>query len=99
MNYLKQRSEVPEVGERVGKRQRVLRWVRLIGGWTLLVLGVLGLFLPVLQGVLMIAAGVALLYRESPFLARHIDRGKPRYRLYRWKYSAWKANRKKKKKS
>ena len=88
---------MPEVGEG-RKRQRVLRWVRLIGGWTLIVLGILGLFLPILQGVLMIAAGMALLYRESPFLARQIDRGKPHYRLYRWKYTIWREKRKKKKK-
>ena len=87
---------MPEVGEG-SKRHRVLRWVRLIGGWTLVVLGILGLFLPILQGVLMIAAGMALLYRESPFMARQIDRGKPRYRLYRWKYNNWKAKRKEKK--
>jgi hypothetical protein len=34
---------------------------RIAGGYTLLVVGVIGLFLPVLQGVLLIIAGAAML--------------------------------------
>ncbi|MBI1985304.1 MAG: DUF454 family protein [Rhodospirillales bacterium] len=37
----------------------------LTGGWVFLVLGFLGLFLPVLQGVLFLLVGVYLLSRES----------------------------------
>ena len=59
----------------------------LTGGWVFLVLGVAGLFLPVLQGVLFLLVGVYLLSRESsrarwlrqrfrrryPALGRHMD--------------------------
>lgn len=59
----------------------------LTGGWVFLVLGFLGLFLPVLQGVLFLLVGVYLLSRESswarwlrqkfrrryPTLGRHMD--------------------------
>lgn len=40
---------------------RVKKIVRVICGWSLLVLGFIGLFLPLLQGVLMMLAGAALL--------------------------------------
>jgi uncharacterized protein len=37
-----------------------------IAGWTFMVLGVLGLFLPILQGVLFLAVGTVLLSLVSP---------------------------------
>ncbi len=85
-----------ETNPKPEKRRRIVRMVRLIGGWTLIGLGILGLFLPFLQGILMIAAGVALLYKESPFVARQVDRIKPHYRLMKMKYSAWKSKRRRK---
>ncbi len=36
-------------------------WLRLIVGFGLVIVGVIGLFLPVLQGILMILAGLAIL--------------------------------------
>ncbi|HEX9702421.1 MAG TPA: PGPGW domain-containing protein [Rhodospirillales bacterium] len=42
-----------------GKRLAIL-----IAGWTFVVLGVLGLFLPILQGVLFLLIGLYLLSRE-----------------------------------
>jgi uncharacterized protein len=78
------------------KRRRVIRLIRLIGGWTLIGLGILGLFLPFLQGILMLAAGVALLYKESPFMARQIDRFRPHYRLLKMRWTNWRARRKNK---
>jgi len=51
----------------------------LLLGWTLIVLGVLGLFLPVLQGVLFLALGLYVLSRESKW-ARHLfERLRARY--------------------
>jgi len=47
--------------------RRARRIAVLVGGWVFLVLGVLGLFLPVLQGVLFLLVGVYLLSRESPW--------------------------------
>ncbi|MBU0614487.1 MAG: hypothetical protein KJ601_00160 [Nanoarchaeota archaeon] len=34
-------------------------------GWALIGLGILGLFLPILQGILMILAGIAILERNK----------------------------------
>jgi uncharacterized membrane protein YbaN (DUF454 family) len=41
------------------------RLLKLVFGWFFLVLGVLGLFLPILQGVLFIAIGLAVLAPEQ----------------------------------
>ncbi|MFN0044497.1 MAG: PGPGW domain-containing protein [Alphaproteobacteria bacterium] len=43
---------------------RKRNWAVYILGWTFLVLGALGLFLPFLQGVLFLAIGLVLLSRE-----------------------------------
>ena len=43
-------------------------------GWGLLVLGVAGLVLPVLQGWLFIALGALLLAPDMPFFSRLLDR-------------------------
>ncbi len=69
------------------------RMVRLVGGWLLVVVGFIGLFLPILQGILMIAAGVALLSGESRIIRRLVDRARPYYRLWRWRYRAWRSSR------
>jgi uncharacterized membrane protein YbaN (DUF454 family) len=47
-----------------GKRL-VWRILRLTAGWSLIVVGVIGLFLPILQGILFIASGLAVLSTES----------------------------------
>ncbi len=44
--------------------------LRLVFGWIFIVLGVAGLFLPVLQGLLFIAIGIALLAHHIPLFAR-----------------------------
>ena len=50
------------------------RVIRIGFGFLLLGAGVVGLFLPVLQGVLMILAGLALLGRDLPWARRLTDR-------------------------
>ncbi len=50
--------------------ETVKRIVRLVLGWTCLVLGVVGLFVPILQGVLLILIGMALLSRDSRWARR-----------------------------
>ncbi len=40
---------------------RIKHAARIAAGYTLLVIGVLGLFLPIIQGVLLIIAGAAIL--------------------------------------
>lgn len=46
-------------------KQTTIRVARIVGGTLLIMVGVAGLFLPFLQGVLFIVAGLALLSRES----------------------------------
>ncbi len=48
-------------------------------GYAFLLLGVAGLFLPVLQGVLFILVGLLLLSRHSPWARRLLERFKARY--------------------
>ena len=56
-----------EAGAAVRGRWRPLRALRIAAGFLLLLFGVIGLFLPVLQGVLMILAGLAVLGRDVPW--------------------------------
>jgi uncharacterized membrane protein YbaN (DUF454 family) len=46
-------------------KQKVWRVVRIVTGGVLVVLGVIGLFLPILQGTLLLVMGLGLLSRES----------------------------------
>jgi uncharacterized membrane protein YbaN (DUF454 family) len=57
----------------------IWRGVKITVGLILLPLGVVGLFLPVLQGVLFLLVAVALLSSEVPFVARLRDRIRNRY--------------------
>ncbi|MBL8659411.1 MAG: hypothetical protein JNM75_06605 [Rhodospirillales bacterium] len=55
------------------------RLIRLVLGWIFIVLGVLGLFLPILQGVLFLAIGVVLIAPESPWVQDKMERLRRRY--------------------
>lgn len=55
------------------------RLMKLILGWAFMVLGVLGLFLPVLQGVLFLAIGLAILAQELPWAHRLMTRLRHRF--------------------
>ena len=46
----------------INRHTRVV--ARLVAGWAFMLLGVLGLFLPVLQGILFIVIGIALLSKH-----------------------------------
>jgi hypothetical protein len=48
-------------------------------GWALIGLGIVGLFLPVLQGMLFLLAGLAVLSRESATARRLFRRMRRRY--------------------
>lgn len=61
------------------KRSRWRRYIILTSGWIFVVLGVLGLFLPILQGILFLAVGAYLLSLESPMARRVINRARERY--------------------
>ncbi len=51
-------------------KQTTIRVLRMTVGVALVLLGIVGLFLPFLQGVLFIVAGLALLGRESERVRR-----------------------------
>ncbi len=52
---------------------RARRLARIIAGFGLLIAGVFGLFLPFLQGIAMIIAGLLLLAPEFPWARRLVD--------------------------
>ena len=60
----------------LGKEGKRIVWrvLRLTAGWSLIVIGVVGLFLPVLQGILFIASGLAVLSTESRWARALLDR-------------------------
>ncbi|MBI3990259.1 MAG: hypothetical protein HY347_11660 [candidate division NC10 bacterium] len=60
--------------EKQQKRGQWKKWVRLIGGWGLILGGLVGLFLPFLQGIALIVAGLALLSRDAPWARRCMER-------------------------
>jgi len=52
-------------------------------GWIFIILGILGLFLPILQGILFLCIGAALLSSESPrmrLLVMKLGRRYPKFR-------------------
>ena len=53
--------------------RRVKRYAILILGWVFIFLGILGLFLPILQGILFLTIGLILLSRESVWAAAKLD--------------------------
>lgn len=55
------------------------RLLKLILGWSFIALGVLGLFLPILQGVLFLAIGLGILAQELPWAHRLLTRLRHRY--------------------
>ena len=62
----------------------------LILGWVLIAFGIVGLFLPVLQGVLFLLLGLYVLSRESKTARRLVERLRERHpdvdkTLHRWK--------------
>lgn len=54
-------------GEPAPRRFGPWRILRIASGFLLLALGIIGLFLPILQGVLMILAGLAVLGKDLPW--------------------------------
>jgi len=70
-------------------RKHIRRITVLVIGWTLIGFGVVGLFLPILQGVLFILLGLYVLSRESETARGWLHRVRGRYpamdaRLIEW---------------
>ena len=64
-------------------RRRVRHYIILTLGWIFIFLGILGLFLPILQGILFLCIGFLLLSSESPLvrlLIMKLGRRYPRFR-------------------
>jgi hypothetical protein len=66
MALRRQRRPRPKRRSAQGGKGRFRYLALTIAGWTFMVLGVLGLFLPILQGVLFLAVGMVLLSLVSP---------------------------------
>lgn len=60
-------------------KQRLKRYTVLGLGWLFVFLGILGIFLPILQGILFLTIGLILLSRESEWAAARLDWLKTRY--------------------
>lgn len=60
-------------------KPRTKRLLKIILGWFFVVLGVLGLFLPILQGVLFLAVGLVILAQEQPWAHRLMATLRHRY--------------------
>jgi uncharacterized membrane protein YbaN (DUF454 family) len=62
----------------------------LIIGWFFVVLGILGLFLPILQGILFILIGLAILSSRSKLIRRFLKYLEERYPHYHEQVEIWK---------
>ena len=62
----------------------------LIIGWLFIGLGILGLFLPLLQGVIFIMIGLAILSSRSELVRRFLKHLEERYPHHYEKILAWK---------
>ncbi|SPE31938.1 hypothetical protein SBA2_640029 [Acidobacteriia bacterium SbA2] len=58
---------------------RVRRWATLASGWFFVALGIAGLFLPILQGVLLIFIGLLILSSEYVWAHRVLKRVEQRF--------------------
>ena len=56
-------------------------------GWVFIVLGIAGLFLPILQGILFLLIGLSLLSNQSPWAARLLHKLRERFPGIAGKYS------------
>lgn len=63
---------------RLNPSARFWKITRLVVGWGLIVLGIVGLFLPFLQGIFLIVAGLALLSKDRPWAKRWLEQIKAR---------------------
>lgn len=55
------------------------RLLKLTAGWFFIILGILGLFLPFLQGILFLVIGLFILSQELPWAARLLEKLKQRF--------------------
>lgn len=58
---------------------RMKKLLSMIVGWSFIVLGILGLFLPFLQGILFLLVGLIILSKHYAFAQRWLDKLKHRF--------------------
>jgi len=63
----------------MGPKSRLKRVAIHITGWGFILLGILGIFLPILQGILFILIGLFILSSVSPWAARLLERIRNRF--------------------
>jgi uncharacterized membrane protein YbaN (DUF454 family) len=61
-----------------------------ITGWIFIGLGILGLFLPILQGILFIMIGLAILSSRSKLVQRFLKHTEERYPHHHKRMELWK---------
>ena len=76
-------------GRVTGRKRPLKRLAFFIGGYAFLVLGVLGLFLPILQGILFLVIGFLLLAQVSPRVRFLRLRLRARYPQWAARYDQW----------
>jgi uncharacterized membrane protein YbaN (DUF454 family) len=62
----------------------------LVIGWLFIFLGIIGLFLPILQGVLFILIGLAILSSRSEIIKRFLKHLEERYPHHHERVEIWK---------
>lgn len=67
------------IGIKQIEQKLLIRMAQSIFGWTFVVIGVLGIFLPLLQGVLFIVIGLTILSTHSAFARRMLARLENKY--------------------
>jgi uncharacterized membrane protein YbaN (DUF454 family) len=70
-------------------KKHIRRITVLVLGWALIGLGIVGLFLPILQGVLFIFLGLYVLSRESETARRWLHRMRDRHPTVDDKLKGW----------
>lgn len=68
-----------EIGFKQIEQKLLFRMAQSVLGWTFLVLGVLGLLLPLLQGVLFIVIGLTILSTRNAFARRMLSKLEQKY--------------------
>ncbi|MBA4543920.1 MULTISPECIES: PGPGW domain-containing protein [Thermoactinomyces] len=68
---------------------RVKHVIKVVLGWTFLVLGIIGFFVPILQGFLFTLIGLILLSQTTPWAKRLLDRLRRRYPEIAVKSEKW----------
>ena len=61
----------------------------LLAGWFFIVLGILGLFLPILQGILFLLIGLTILSSRSQWVMRFLKHLEERYPHHHQRMEIW----------